>query len=882
MRANATENRTHPSAPVQRRSSWFSNISSRFSSSSCPVQSSQQAEAAPPWSQNAPVPKVTPAKNAVLQHAAKVGVDAPYVPAPPRNAGLLGVFRRLSSGSYAGATPGARGHHGLVDRVVLNVDHNRERCNIKELDQAKLRRVAFCVDVEIAPMPKYSCDQSAAKSIDNAKTRKASEGGEVGVLGSQDAAKVANRFDLTDEATRQSTTIMQEEVIPSPAIPAPDTHATTNKTSKKKQKKKNQAERRARKERKRQLAEANGTVPMEIRRSSTDSSSSTPTTKGLSRTQTYPTTNPVRIYRRCCQLRESPIIKRITGQLGNASDPVEPGVVERLDLTGYYMGFSDLVTLGDYFALVPVREVILEGCGITDEGLRVVLAGLLAAKKPDIKKGRLSTTNGLTPQGGFIERLVIKNNKIGHEGWRHIALFILMCRSVKGIDLSNIRFPRPTQRKDANPQDSTGKDIHDCAGLFSRALGDRLAGSGLELLNLGGTELNSEQLGVIIDGIMRCGITRLGLANNKIDRRGLEHVARYLREAKCQGLDLGGNDLREHLDIIGDALSEEHPLCALGLSNCNLYPPSLCKLFPKLVKTSARFIDLSRNRDLFHWDPSAVSLLRRYLPKMAGLKRVELTDVAMTSEQAIKIAEILPEVPQLAHINLLENPRLGSLADAKTEESRQEACALYASLLAATRVSNTIVSVGIDVPRDSASEVVKALAKQVVAYCLRNMERTQILDLGTSAPPADGNTRSETPPQSGSEANVPDALLQLVRNDAEDDSKMEGSDATMGEDYVIGGSGLVKALAVCLENSGDESRRQSGEFIREVETGTVMPSSKLPAGKAKDMSKHLLQDARKLRVRLQPALAKAKSTKDDGHNYRKLGLFAVVLFGNVC
>ena len=847
------------------------------------MQSSHQAEAAPPRSQNVPVPKVTPAKNAVLQHAAKVGVDGPYTPAPPRNAGLLGVFRRLSSSSSSGPTPGAKGNHGLVDRVVLNVDHNRERCNIKELNQAKLRRVSFCVDVEIAPMPKYSSDQSAAKKIDKAQARKASDREEAAMLRNTDAAKEVNKLELTPEATRESAPTVQEEVILSPTTPAANSHATIDKAKKKKKKKKKtEAERRARKEKKRQLAEANGTIPMEIHRSSTDSSSCSPTTNGFSRTQAHPTTNPVRIYRRCCQLRESSILKRITEQLGKASNSGEPGLVEKLDLTGYYLGFSDLVILGDYFALVPIREVILEGCGMTDEGLRVVLAGLLAAKKPEMKRGRVSTTNGLAPQGGVVERLVIKNNKIGQEGWRHIALFICMCRSIKGIDLSDIRFPRPTQTQDANPQDSARKHVQDYAGLFSRALGDRLAGSELELLNLGGTELEPEQLGVIIDGIIKCGITRLGLANNKIDIHGLEHVARYLREARCQGLDLGGNDLREHLDIIGDALSEEHPLWALGLSNCNLYPPSLCKLFPKLVKTSARFIDLSGNRDLFHWEPSAVSVLRRYLPKMAGLKRVELADVAMTSEQAIQIAEILPEVPHLAHINLLENPRLGSLADAKTEESREEACALYASLLAATRVSNTIVSVDIDVPRDSASEVVKALAKQVVAYCLRNMERTQMLDLGASAPPADGTTRPETPSQSGSEANVPDVLLQLAGNGIEDDSKIEEPDAAMGEDYVIGGSGLVKALAVCLDNRGGESRRQSGEFMREVETGSVTVPSKLPAGKAKDMSKNLLQDARKMRVRLQPALAKAKGTRDDGHNYRKLWLFVAVLFGNVC
>lgn len=604
---------------------------------------------------------------------------------------------------------------------------------------------------------------------------------------------------------------------------------------------------------------------MEIYRDSSDSSSSGgPGTSGVRRIQTLPTTNPVRIYRRCCQLRESPILKRITEQLTRANNTSEVGVVDKLDLTGYFLDLSDLITLGDYFAVVPVREVILESCGMTDEGLRVVLAGLLAAKKPESRRQRVSTMDSLAPQGGIVERLVIKNNKIGPEGWRHIALFIYMCRSLKYLDISGIRFPRPIQKLDTPINQDCRKPLMDCARLFSRALGDRLAGPELELLNLGETELKSEQLDVIMDGIVKCGIRRLGLAHNCLETGGLEHVARYLRKSKCEGLDLGGNDLRDKLEVIADALNESHPLLALSLADCNLHPPSLCKLFPKLVKLpNARFIDLSHNRDLFSSDPSAVGILRRYLPKMTMLKRIHLVNVAMSPEQAIQIAEILPEIPQLAHISLLENPRLASLADAKTEETQEEACALYASLLAATRVSKTIVCVDIDVPTESAGELVKAIAKQVVAYCLRNMERIQVPDL---------DIYEQEPEEKQPNDSVPDVLLNLVGSEGSGSQLMNASDldARPDEDYVIGGTGVVKALSVCLKNRGDESRRQSGEFIREVETGTAAPRAKLPPGRAKDMSKNLLITARKIRVRLQPSLAKAKDMKEDRHTYQRL------------
>ncbi|PHH75970.1 hypothetical protein CDD83_4341 [Cordyceps sp. RAO-2017] len=175
------------SAP-QRRNSWFSNISAKFSgSSSSPQnnaaashhsnhhlhlkdqqhpsaqnqepQSPLQSPSSQPQSPNSPSdplpPKLHAARNAVLQHAARPDGNGPYTPAPPKSgqAGILGVFRRLSSSGTAGLAGGKMGN-GLVERITLNVDQNRKRCPIPELKDAKLRRVSFCVDVEIAPMPK--------------------------------------------------------------------------------------------------------------------------------------------------------------------------------------------------------------------------------------------------------------------------------------------------------------------------------------------------------------------------------------------------------------------------------------------------------------------------------------------------------------------------------------------------------------------------------------------------------------------------------------------------------------------------------------------------------------------------------------------------------
>lgn len=584
-----------------------------------------------------PVPKTNPARNAILQHATKYEGDEPYTPAPPRTSqtGIMHVFRRLSSnGNLAPASK--RNAHGLVERRVLNVDQHRERCDISGLHQAKLRRVAFCVDVEIAPMPKYSDSEVKSKKItpshDKTTKRKITEKGEGEALKSSRTAecqtaeagekkKLDGKTDLKwskEEENKAGQNGTGRSAGTEHSVVTAD--KTGSEAKKKEKKKKSEEERKARKEKKRKQAEANGTIPMEIHPdsdSSTDVVLSSPvpgTAKAPA--QFVPTTNPARIYRRCCQLRETPILKKITEQLTNATNcSTRPGMVDRLDLTGYWMQLSDLIALGDYLAVVPVKELIMENCGLTDEGLRVILAGLLAAREPEARR-RKAADKGLTQQGGAVERLVLRNNKIGPEGWKHICLFVYLCRTLQCLDLSKVQFPQETA---ADPNVSVN-GIHgngsrmplDTCGLFVKALKERLGGSTLGLLNMSETGLSTSQLGLLMDAVIKSGIRKLGLAHNNIDPKGIEYVVRFLGYDGCDGLDLGGNDLRDQLGVIADAIPEGHRIQGLSLAECNLVPWSLCKLLPKLVKLGTfKFLDLSHNPELFTSQPSAVPVLRR-------------------------------------------------------------------------------------------------------------------------------------------------------------------------------------------------------------------------------------------------------------------------------
>ncbi|KAI9799752.1 MAG: hypothetical protein M1833_003871 [Piccolia ochrophora] len=779
----------------------------------------------------------------------------------------------------------------------MNVDPHRERCRVSELDQSKLRRVSFSVDVEIAGNPLYTTDAgngSVTSATPKEKDKKLKEKGEGEALKHPEKVQVEKEHDGVvrvsgEQVGKDSAPKDNSQSSEPPKEPQKEPQKEPSK--KKEKKKKSEEERKQRKEKKRRQAEANGTVPIETTKNQDDSSSThTPPESTTPKSQERPTIDPLRIYRRCCQLRETPVLKKITEQLTPKSEYQDftSGVVPVLDLSGYWMQLADIVTLSDWLSIVPVRKLILDNCGLGDEAARSVLSALLAVRSPtraacgqiptissgnekgptshDIKAGNLQSGE----RHGVIEKLSLKNNpKIGREGWRHIGLFIHMSRSIKAVDLSMIPFP-PTQSA-SNGEASLEKSLSgkalpaDMSNIFAKAISERLAGSHLEELIMSECELTTEHLVNFINGVARCGVRRLGLADNNITREGLEHIVNYVQEGKCEGLDLGGNDLRNLMHLVVQVLDHRNPLYALCLADCNLTPSTLRTLLPALVALpNFRFIDLSHNPELFSSNPNALGLLRKYLPQMHTLKRIHLEAVSLTTEHVIYLAEILPEIKSLAHLSILANPTISKLVTATDEASQEETAALFAALMVAVRVSESIVCIDVDVPSQDNSEIVKALAKQVVAYCLRNMERGPVAEIDSAA-------AALTDPHGGEkEFHVPDVLLHIVGHVEGYPENSDNDEPAPDNDYVIGGTGVVRALGICLGDRGNDAHRASGDASA-AESGTVTPKASLKGGalekgRAKEMSKDLLGSARKIRARLRPALLReARGGSDLSH-----------------
>lgn len=854
---------------------------------------------------------------------------------------LQSALRKFSSSGSASMGKGANSGH-TCQRRVMNVDPNRERVKIADLDPSKLKRVAFCVDVEVAgyaswhEVEEYETQQKEEKVADfpiarpqslsmlerQTKTSKNKKNKNEDKNEAKKDVKEAIHKDRAEGAALKNpqaaeaqkevkedaaqTTLKPADVLAGPSVSAaasgpqptaenaPEISGSEPQpipgAKKKEKKKRSEAERKERKEKRRRQAEANGQIPMELTGCNDDddesSVSTSPPGASTPNLALSPTTDPLRIYKRCAQLRETTIVKKVCDQISSPSSTLAEasGTVAILDLSGTVMTLLELVTLGDWLAVVPVRKLLLEDCQLTDEGVRVILSGLLGCKTPDqAKQNRRLPKRGSGQRGeeqlGVIEKVSLKgNSKLTKVGWRHIVLFLHMSKSLKAIDLSGIPFPEQstsgelsrtnTPNTIASNSTSTSPSGNGSLGsLLSQALAERFGGNKLEELIMSNCSLSTTTIGHIVEAALKCKLRRLGLAENDLTTEGLGHVVRYLESGVCEGLDLGDNDLHDCVEPLSNSLTAENNFFALSLSGCNLAPSDLYVLLPSFVRLkNFRFVDLSNNHRLFSTQPNAVSVLRKYLPQMTSLKRIHLNNVSLSSEHAIALAEILPECPSLAHLSILDNSPITDLIHTKDNAAQEEACALFASLMAAVRVSHTIIAIDIEVPSADSNEIVKALASQVVAYTLKNMELGALKEL-------EGTHQSKRDPSK----DAPEILLHIVGHIEGYEENYDEDESAPDDDYLMGGNAIVKALGVCLGSADDKSRAASRNIspVRAPSrsanaTPRLSAIGLRPANhkKPRDVSKQLLESARKIRIRLKPALVREDRAGND-FNYRK-------------
>ena len=422
----------------------------------------------------------------------------------------------------------------------MNKNLTRDRCQITELESVRLKKVSFCVDVEVSVPPPIPRDDD----YNNLRF----------ITGEQ--AETERVASIENKQSGANTSECEEKHVPGHAsgnqTKESGITANENMDSSNVPKIIQYTEGEVKAEQ-----SGNGIAESKGGDNAAVITGNKPPQKRENagpRPRRRPTTDVARIYKRCCQLREATVLSIIAEQLAVSAGKTS---LDSLDLSNHTLHLSDALVLSDFLALAPVTKLDLENCGLTDESLRVILSGLLAVKKPvskikssqkrtkdpvqitePIRDGTTATSEG-RPRG-MVEWLSLRNNpRLGRDGWRYISLFLHMSRSLKALDVSMIQLPRMPL---ANGLRS--RQIPDSTAIFCKALSERLAGAGLQELAMNRCGINTEQLRCIVEAVRNGGTKRLDLEGNNVTDDGLIYLAQWIKEGSCEGISLSSNDLQ--------------------------------------------------------------------------------------------------------------------------------------------------------------------------------------------------------------------------------------------------------------------------------------------------------------------------------------------------
>ena len=111
---------------------------------------------------------------------------------------------------------------------------------------------------------------------------------------------------------------------------------------------------------------------------------------------------------------------------------------------------------------------------------------------------------------------------------------------------------------------------------------------------------------------------------------------------------------------------------------------------------------------------------------------------------------------------------------------------------------------------------------------------------------------------------VPEILIHLVGHVDGYPENLDDAAPAPDEDYIVSGNAVCKALSICLNNKDSDGRRPSKDAKRHAGDSPHVPGiSTSKTTRIRAMSMDMLDSARKIRTRLQPALARECAQGDE-------------------
>lgn len=123
------------------------------------------------------------------------------------------------------------------------------------------------------------------------------------------------------------------------------------------------------------------------------------------------------LYRDCCRVREEHPLKKMRLVFEEAAK-ANPPALKTLDLSFLPLDRQAIDPLADLLSVdFGLSKLILENCGLTDDGAKAILHALLVS-------GTLSNLS------------LASNRKLKYNGWRYVAIFMRRAKALRYLDLS--------------------------------------------------------------------------------------------------------------------------------------------------------------------------------------------------------------------------------------------------------------------------------------------------------------------------------------------------------------------------------------------------------------------------------------------------------------
>lgn len=241
-----------------------------------------------------------------------------------------------------------------------------------------------------------------------------------------------------------------------------------------------------------------------------------------------------RLYRECCRTREEHPLKKMRSIFQEASQQIPPGL-RTIDLSFITLDRLAIEPVADLLSVdFGLNKLVLENCGLTDEGLKSILHALL--------------TSGTLPSLSLAS-----NKKIKYHGWRYVGIFMRRAKALKYLDLSEnsvnkaslehiagaiakgqssaeIATKEATSALQGTEEDGEDEEEMHLMQTSDLLKEDRQQTSSLTSLRLENCGLRNNSLELLAHSVRQSDLNHLSLRRNRIGQVGAVALAIMLKD----------------------------------------------------------------------------------------------------------------------------------------------------------------------------------------------------------------------------------------------------------------------------------------------------------------------------------------------------------------